>query len=77
MIERFTRTGQESLKYDIAINNPVTWTKPWSLMIPSKRSSDPILEYACREGNYGLEGILAGARADEKVAKTNQRESVE
>jgi len=67
VIERFTRTGPESLKYEITINDPGTWTKPWSLMIPLKRSPDPIVEYACQEGNYGLEGILAGARAEEKA----------
>jgi hypothetical protein len=71
--ERFTRIGPESLKYEITINDPGTWTKPWSLMIPLKHSPDPILEYACQEGNYGLQGILAGARAEEKVAeKTSQ-----
>jgi hypothetical protein len=74
VIERFTRTGPESLKYEVTINDPGTWTKPWSLMIPLKHSSDPIIEYACQEGNYGLQGILAGARADEKAAKTSQRE---
>ncbi len=47
VIERFTRTGPESLKYEITINDPGTWTKPWSLMIPLKRSPDPIVEYAC------------------------------
>jgi hypothetical protein len=65
VIERFTRTGPESLKYEITINDPATWAKPWSLMIPLKHSPDPILEYACQEGNYGLQGILAGARAEE------------
>jgi hypothetical protein len=73
VIERFTRTGPESLKYEITINDPGTWTKPWSLMIPLKRTPDPLLEYACQEGNYGLQGILAGARAEEQAAeKTTQ-----
>ena len=65
--ERFTRTGPEGLKYEITINDPETWTKPWSLMIPLKRTSDKIYEYACQEGNIGLEGILAGARAEERA----------
>jgi hypothetical protein len=68
VIERFTRTGPEMLKYEITIDDPGTWTKPWSLMIPLRRSSHPIYEYACHEGNIGLEGILAGARAEEKAA---------
>jgi hypothetical protein len=68
VIERFTRTGPDSLKYEITINDPETWTKPWSLMIPLKHSPDSIYEYACQEGNIGLEGILAGARAEERAA---------
>ena len=66
--ERFTRTGPQTLKYEITINDPGTWTKPWSLMIPLKASDHPIYEYACHEGNTGLAGILAGARAEERAA---------
>ena len=72
VIERFTRTGPESLNYEITINDPETWTKPWSLMIPLQRTSDLIYEYACQEGNIGLEGILAGARAEERAAAGSQ-----
>jgi hypothetical protein len=76
VIERFTRTGPESLKYEITIDDPGTWTQPWSLMIPLKHSPNPIFEYACHEGNSGLVGILAGARAEEKAAaaSTGNRE---
>jgi len=68
VIERFSRTGPENLKYEITIDDPGTWTKPWSLMIPLRRSTDPLYEYACHEGNYGMVGILAGARAEEQIA---------
>jgi hypothetical protein len=68
VIERFSRTGPENLKYEITIDDPGTWTKPWSLMIPLKQTSQRIYEYACHEGNEGLAGILAGARAEEKAA---------
>jgi hypothetical protein len=68
VVERLTRTGPETLKYEITIDDPDTWTKPWSLMIPLSRASDPYLEYACHEGNYGLAGVLAGARAEEQRA---------
>jgi hypothetical protein len=68
VVERFTRTGPESLKYEITINDPGTWSKPWSIMLPLKASPNPIYEYACHEGNIGLQGILAGARAEEKAA---------
>ena len=63
--ERLTRTDAETLQYAITINDPDAWTKPFSLMVPLKRSSKPVYEYACHEGNEGLKGILAGARADE------------
>jgi hypothetical protein len=68
VVERFTRTGENSLKWEITIDDPGAWTKPWTAMIPLRHSRDAIYEYACQEGNYGLEGILAGARADEKGA---------
>ncbi len=68
VIERFSRTGPESLKYEITIDDPGTWTKPWSLMVPWKHSPKPIFEYACHEGNIGMVGILAGARAQERAA---------
>ncbi len=73
VIERFTRTGPESLKYEITIDDPGTWAKPWSLMIPLKHSPDQIYEYACQEGNIGLAGILGGARAEERAGAGAQR----
>jgi hypothetical protein len=73
--ERFSRTGPESLKYEITIDDPGTWTKPWSLMISLKHSSKPIFEYACHEGNLGMTGILAGARAEERTAKTAENKN--
>ena len=68
VIERFTRTGPDTLKYEVKIEDPATWTKPWSVMVPMKRTDEAMYEYACHEGNYGLEGILRGARAQEKAA---------
>jgi hypothetical protein len=67
VIERFTRTGPETLKYEVTVDDPGTWTKPWSVMIPLSHSRDFLFEYACHEGNYGMTGILAGARAEEKA----------
>lgn len=66
VIERFTRTGPDTLKYEVTIDDPETWTKPWSVMIPLSHSPDAVFEYACHEGNEGLTGILSGARAEEK-----------
>jgi len=66
VVERFTRTSPEVLQWDITVEDPGTWSKPWTAMIPLRLSKQPLLEYACHEGNIGMQGILAGARADEK-----------
>ena len=71
--ERFTRTDAEVLQYEITIDDPDTWATPWSLMIPLRRTSQPVLEYACHEGNSALAGVLAGARAEEGVPVTRDR----
>ena len=73
IVERFSRSGPETLQYEITVDDPGTWAKPWSLMIPLRRSKDPVFEYACHEGNKGLLGILTGARADEAAASTNEQ----
>ena len=63
--ERFSLRDAETLKYEVTIDDPDTWTRPWSLMVPLQRTTDRIFEYACHEGNSGLAGILSGARAEE------------
>jgi hypothetical protein len=66
LIERFTRTAPDTILYEFTVNDPESFTKPWSAVIPMIKSDGPIFEHACHEGNYGLAGILGGARADEK-----------
>ena len=68
--ERFTRVGPDTLQYQVTFSDPTTWTRPWTVMIPLRRSEDPLFEYACHEGNLGMEGILAGYRAQERKAAT-------
>ena len=60
--------GPDTLEYVVTLDDPQTWTEPWTLMIPLKQSPDDIFEFACHEGNYAMEGILAGARAEEEKA---------
>jgi hypothetical protein len=67
-VERFTRDGPTTIKYEVTFDDPTTWTKPWTVMIPLKLSNEHIYEYACHEGNEGLAGALAGARAQERAA---------
>lgn len=63
--ERFSRTEPDHLNWQITVDDPKTWTKPWTFMIRLKLTEDQIYEYACHEGNHSMIGILAGARADE------------
>ncbi len=63
--ERFTRVSDDVLQYEVTLTDPTTWTEPWSVMIPLRASPDALYEYACHEGNIGMEGILAGARHQE------------
>jgi hypothetical protein len=68
LIERFTRANADTLLYEFTVTDPTTWTRPWTVQIPMTRSDAHIFEYACHEGNYGMEGILSAARAVEKAA---------
>jgi hypothetical protein len=69
LTERFTRTGDNSLRYQFTIDDPSAFTAPWTVEVPMNRNPLPIYEYACHEGNYGMFGILSGARAVEKDEK--------
>jgi hypothetical protein len=66
VVERFTRVSPTRVDYEITLNDPTTWVRPWTLMIPLKKTSEEIYEYACHEANEAMLGILAGARAQEK-----------
>ena len=66
--ERFTRTGADVIEWEITYEDEATWVRPWTMMIRLARTEDPIFEYACHEGNYGLTNILSGARAQEREA---------
>jgi hypothetical protein len=66
LVERLTRVDADTLLYEFTVDDPRTWTKPWTAVIPMKRVETPMYEYACHEGNYALRNILSGARAQEK-----------
>ncbi len=66
--ERFTRVGPRTLHHEVTFDDPETWSAPWTVLIPLEYSDEPIFEYACHEGNIGMEGILAGHRAEERAA---------
>ena len=68
LTERFTRVDAETLLYEFTVEDQTTWERPWSVEMPMRRSDAPMFEYACHEGNYGMEGTLSGARALERDA---------
>ena len=68
VVERITRTAQDTLLYEVTVDDPTVWQQPWSYELPMKWNDQPLYEYACHEGNYGLANILAGARAQEAAA---------
>ncbi|MGP0075150.1 MAG: hypothetical protein ACLPWF_24835 [Bryobacteraceae bacterium] len=64
-IERFQRVDPSTILYRVTIDDPTTWTKPWTMEYPFVATKGPIYEYACHEGNYAMEDILGGARKAE------------
>ena len=73
LVERFTRVDGDTLVYEYTVEDPESFERPWTVSMPMTRSTEPVFEYACHEGNYGMEGILAGARADERDAMASVR----
>jgi hypothetical protein len=76
MTERFTRTGANDLRREITFDDPKTWTRPWTVLIDMGKVGDDkhmIFESACHEGNYGMTGILVGARREEQAAAAKQK----
>ena len=74
MTERLTRIDENTIEYKYTIDDPSTWTRPWTAIIPLSKVDGPLFEYACHEGNNGLVNILEGARAQEKQAAEAQKE---
>jgi hypothetical protein len=68
VIERFTRISDDQIEYRYTVDDPHTWTKPWTALNYLQKTNGPIFEFACHESNYGVANILAGARADEQRA---------
>jgi hypothetical protein len=69
LTERFTLLDANTLQYEVTIDDPGTWTRPWTIAFPWKRDqSYGMFEYACHEGNYAMKNILTGARADDQAA---------
>jgi hypothetical protein len=65
LVERFRRADAKTLIYEFTVDDPSTFTRPFTAQIPMQLSDQPVFEYACHEGNRGLLSILQGARADD------------
>ena len=84
LVERFTRVDENTMNYQVTVDDPATWERPWSAEYPLRSLTSlmdgidgmqipQMFEYACHEGNYGLTGQLAGARAVERATNTESR----
>jgi hypothetical protein len=75
LTERFTRVAPNVVKWAVTVDDPSTWTKPWTFAMPLTKDDEAggVLEYACHEGNRGLMNILSAARAEEKAAAESKK----
>jgi hypothetical protein len=69
IVERFRRVDENTIDFRYTVDDPSTYTRQWTAAVPMTRMDEPLYEYACHEGNYAMEGILKGARAEEKAAE--------
>ena len=72
LTERFTRVDEDTLLYRFTVDDPSTWTRPWSAEVPWRKAVGPLFEHACHEGNYGLYNTLAGARAEQQKREADK-----
>ena len=73
LVERFTPVSPTKLQWQVTIDDPETWTRPWTFTMPlTKDDSQPVFEYGCHEGNLGLEHILSAARAEDRAAASRR-----
>jgi hypothetical protein len=70
LIERFRRSGRDSIEYQVTFNDPATWTAPWTAAVDLKARRDDagVYEYACHEGNHGMRYMLAASRLADQAA---------
>jgi hypothetical protein len=71
IVERFTRVSADTIVYEFTLDDPQTYTRPWTAEVLMTRTDDRLFEYACHEGNRGLVNILTGARADDAAGTPN------
>jgi hypothetical protein len=73
LTERFTRIDNDTLQYRVTVDDPTTFTRPWTIELPAVRMDEEIYEYACHEGNYAMRNLLSASRAAERQAAGGAR----
>jgi hypothetical protein len=73
LVERFTRTADDTMIYQFTVEDPATWARPWTAEVPWTKTKGPVYEYACHEGNTMISTILRGARVEEEAAQKNAK----
>jgi hypothetical protein len=68
IVERFTRVAPDRIEWTATMDDPMTWTRPWTIAMPLTSDPQPVMAFECHEGNYGLKNILSAAREAEKAA---------
>jgi hypothetical protein len=76
LVERFTRIGPNTMRYEYTVSDPRTWTRSWSVEAPLPRIDPPIYEFACHEQNYGLINVVRGTQIREAEAAAKGRSTV-
>jgi hypothetical protein len=66
LTERFRRISPDKVQWTVTVEDPSTWTRPWTFSMPLTSDNVPLPSYECHEGNYGLKNILSAARAEER-----------
>lgn len=73
LVERFTRVEPDLMRYEFTVEDPATWTRPWTASIPMVRTDEQMFEYACHEANYALATVLKGARYEDAQHLTQKK----
>ena len=77
LVERFTRTAPDKVRWAVTVDDPSTWTRPWTFAMPlTQDENEQLVSYECHEGNYAMSNILSGARAEEAAAAEDARKGI-
>jgi hypothetical protein len=77
LIERFTPIAPDKVRWSVTVDDPSTWTRPWTFAMPlTLDNSEPLFDYECHEGNYAMSNILSAARAEERAAAEDAKKGI-